>query len=117
MEKSPVTVPAEGCVSAGRITLPNQIAQEQAKLLKALADPNRLLLLFLIPPPPQTICVCDLTGALELSQPTVSHHLKVLSDSGFISRQKKGTWVHYSLVEEKLKKTSVQLSKLAEGTS
>lgn len=117
MENSPVTVPVDGCLSAGRRALPIQMAQEQAQLLKALADPNRLLLLSLIPLPPQTICVCDLTGALELSQPTVSHHLKILADNGFISRQKKGTWVHYSLVEERLKKASVQLSALTEGAN
>lgn len=66
---------------------------------KALGDPGRLRLLSLIAAHESgTACVCDLTEPLGLSQPTVSHHLKVLRAAGLVTSQRRGTWVHYSLV-------------------
>lgn len=71
-------------------------AAQIAPLLKALADPVRLRLLSLIVAGGGgEACVCDLTGAFELSQPTISHHLKVLHASGLIEREKRGVWVYY----------------------
>jgi ArsR family transcriptional regulator, arsenate/arsenite/antimonite-responsive transcriptional repressor len=67
-----------------------------APLLKALADPVRLRLMSLIASHDGgEACVCDLTGAFGLSQPTISHHLKVLHDAGLLARDKRGTWVYY----------------------
>ena len=63
-------------------------------VLEALADPVRLRLMSLIASRGEA-CVCDLTGAFNLSQPTISHHLKVLHDSGLLSRDKRGVWVYY----------------------
>jgi ArsR family transcriptional regulator len=70
-----------------------------AKSLKAVADPARLRLLSMVASQPGSeACVCDLTEPLGLSQPTVSHHLKVLVDAGILHREKRGTWAYFSLV-------------------
>ncbi|CCG02764.1 ArsR-family transcriptional regulator (repressor) [Blastococcus saxobsidens DD2] len=70
-----------------------------AQTLKALADPARLRLLSLIAGSSTgEACVCDLTGPLGLSQPTVSHHCKVLVDAGLLTREKRGVWAYYALV-------------------
>jgi ArsR family transcriptional regulator len=74
-------------------------AADLARTLKALADPARLRVLSLVAGNDgREVCVCDLTGPLGLSQPTVSHHLKVLVDAGFLQRDKRGVWAYYSLV-------------------
>jgi ArsR family transcriptional regulator, arsenate/arsenite/antimonite-responsive transcriptional repressor len=71
-------------------------AEQVAPLLKALADPVRLRLMSLVASHPGgEACVCDLAGAFDLSQPTISHHLKVLHDSGLLDREKRGVWVYY----------------------
>lgn len=78
-------------------------AQVSAALLKALADPVRLRLVSLIRDSPgQAACVCDLTPAVGLSQPTVSHHLKVLSEAGLLRRERRGTWAWFHLVPERV---------------
>ncbi|WP_375386790.1 ArsR/SmtB family transcription factor [uncultured Amnibacterium sp.] len=74
-------------------------AQDLAAVLKALADPVRLRLVSMIAAHEDgEACVCDLTEPLGLTQPTVSHHLKVLLDAGFVTRSKRGTWAYYALV-------------------
>ena len=71
-------------------------ALQVAPLLKALADPVRLRLMSLVASHPGgEACVCDLTGAFDLSQPTISHHLKVLHETGLLDREKRGVWVYY----------------------
>jgi ArsR family transcriptional regulator len=76
-------------------------AAELASLFKALADPIRLRLLSLIGAqeggrtPGAGVCVCDLTVAFEVTAPTISHHLKVLRETGLIASQRRGTWVYY----------------------
>src|ERR1700727_3836669 len=71
-------------------------AEQVAPLLKALADPVRLRLMSLVASHPGgEACVCDLADAFELSQPTISHHLKVLHESGLLDREKRGVWVYY----------------------
>ncbi len=76
--------------------LSREQAEQVAPLLKALADPVRLRLMSLVASHPGgEACVCDLTGAFDLSQPTISHHLKVLHDSGLLDRDKRGVWVYY----------------------
>jgi ArsR family transcriptional regulator len=78
-------------------------AEQVAPLLKALADPVRLRLISLIASGPcGEACVCDLTGAFDLSQPTISHHLKVLHDAGLLDRDKRGVWVWYRARTEAL---------------
>ena len=71
--------------------------------LKALAEPTRLRLLSLVAAhEDHEACVCDLTGPVGLSQPTVSHHLKILVDAGFLTRSKRGSWAFYALVPDAL---------------
>jgi ArsR family transcriptional regulator len=71
-------------------------AELVAPLLKALADPVRLRLMSLIASHPGgEACVCDLNDAFDLSQPTISHHLKVLHEAGLLDRDKRGVWVYY----------------------
>jgi ArsR family transcriptional regulator, arsenate/arsenite/antimonite-responsive transcriptional repressor len=71
-------------------------ADQIAPLLKALADPVRLRLMSLVASHAGgEACVCDLNDAFDLSQPTISHHLKVLHDAGMLDREKRGVWVYY----------------------
>lgn len=75
------------------------VAEQLARTLKALADPARLRLLSLVQVHEGgEACVCELTAPLGLSQPTVSHHLKVLVDAGLLSRDKRGVWAYYRVV-------------------
>ena len=74
-----------------------------ATTLKAVADPARIRLLSLIQAQAEgEACVCNLTEALTLGQPTVSHHLKVLEDAGFLRHERRGRWVYYRVVPEAL---------------
>ena len=77
-------------------------AAELASAFAALADPARLRLLSLIASQPTgEVCACDLVEPLGRSQPTVSHHLKVLHEAGLVARAKRGTWVWYRLVPQR----------------
>ncbi|SCL15385.1 ArsR family transcriptional regulator [Micromonospora inyonensis] len=74
-------------------------AERLAGVLKAFADPARLRLLSLIQSAPEgEASVSDLTAPLGLSQPTVSHHLRILTEAGLLEREKRGVWVYYRLV-------------------
>lgn len=74
-----------------------------APLLKALADPVRLRLLSLVASHAEhEACVCDLNDAFDLSQPTISHHLKILHEVGLLDRSKRGVWVYYSIKNQAL---------------
>jgi ArsR family transcriptional regulator len=89
-------------------------AADLARVLKALADPARLRLLSLVAASPTgEACICDLTGPLELSQPTLSHHCKVLVDAGFLRREKRGVWAHYSLVPGAMQAVGTDLPGIA----
>ena len=100
------------CCPDGLATpLDRDTAEQLAKLLKAVADPARLQLLALLRSSPDgSACVCDLTGPLGLSQPTVSHHLKVLRDAGIVSREQRGTWAWFSVDRDRLAEMSVLLT-------
>jgi ArsR family transcriptional regulator len=76
--------------------LPADAAEHIAPLVKAIADPVRLRLLSLVASHAEgEACVCDLNDAFDLSQPTISHHLKVLHEAGLLDRDKRGVWVYY----------------------
>lgn len=82
-----------------------------APVFKALGDPVRLRLVSLIGARDGgEVCVCDLTSAFELSQPTISHHLKVLREAGLIDSERRGTWVYYRLVPAALERMAGLLS-------
>jgi ArsR family transcriptional regulator len=82
-------------------------AEELSHTLKALADPARLRLLSIVAASAGAeACVCDLIEPVGLTQPTVSHHLKVLTTAGFLTRSKRGTWAYYRLVPGALDRIS-----------
>jgi ArsR family transcriptional regulator len=92
-------VVASCCVPSDKPVLSADEAQRKALVFKALADPNRLRLLSIVKAEESgESCVCDLTEPLDLGQPTVSHHLKILVEAGILHREKRGTWAYYSLV-------------------
>jgi ArsR family transcriptional regulator, arsenate/arsenite/antimonite-responsive transcriptional repressor len=101
-----VLTPAETaacCSPLAAQPLTMQQAEQVAPLLKALADPVRLRLMSLLASHDGgEACVCELNDAFELSQPTISHHMKVLHDTGLVDRDKRGVWVYYRARPEAL---------------
>jgi ArsR family transcriptional regulator len=86
-------------------------ADSLARILKALAEPTRLRLVSMVAAHEGgEACVCDLTGPLGLTQPTISHHLKVLVDAGIFTRDKRGKWAFYALVPAALDTLAAILS-------
>ena len=70
--------------------------QEIVALFKALADPTRYEIFRLIAAQPEAICVCHITDRFDVSQPTISHHLKVLREAGLITVSRRGVWAYYA---------------------
>jgi ArsR family transcriptional regulator, arsenate/arsenite/antimonite-responsive transcriptional repressor len=100
MSKSLVVLsPSETAVCCPPLSAEPLSAEQAGRIapqLKALGDPVRLRLMSLIASHPGgEACVCDLNGAFELTQPTISHHLKVLHEAGLLDRDKRGVWVYY----------------------
>jgi ArsR family transcriptional regulator, arsenate/arsenite/antimonite-responsive transcriptional repressor len=86
-------------------------AESLAAVLKAVAEPTRLRLVSLVAAHANAeACVCDLTEPVGLSQPTVSHHLKILVDAGVLEREQRGKWAYYRLVPETLASISQLLT-------
>lgn len=85
------------CPGLSAAPLEEDQAAELAKVFKALGDPVRLRLMSMIASRGQggEVCVCELTPAFDLSQPTISHHLKLLRQAGLIDCERRGTWVYY----------------------
>lgn len=115
----PVTTTDPAITTAGPACCPGGLAapidrptaEELARLLKAVADPTRLQLLSLLRGQSEcSACVCDLTEPLGLSQPTVSHHLKVLVDAGILTREKRGYWTWYTIVPSRLTELAAVLT-------
>lgn len=100
-----------GCSSDVPAALSAERAVDLARVFKAVADPTRLRLISMVAAHENAeACVCDLTEPLDLGQPTVSHHLKILVDAGILSRDKRGTWAYYTLVPGALTSLAHQLS-------
>ena len=93
----PASTAAVCCASLGGPSLTDAEAEATARLFKALADPHRVRIVNLLATSPEPVCVCEFTGPLGLSQPTVSHHLKKLVAAGLLEREQRGTWAYYSL--------------------
>ena len=101
------------CAPSSQPVLSAEDAQRKALVFKALSDPNRLRLLSIVKRDGSgEACVCDLTEPLDLGQPTVSHHLKILVDAGLLHREKRGTWAYYSLVPGAIEQTAGLLASL-----
>ena len=99
----PLLLDAACCAPLGVDQLDDEGAERLAKAFKALGDPVRIRLLSILASAPTgEVCACDLTDPVGKSQPTVSHHLKVLREAGLVTSRKDGTWVHYRAVPEQL---------------
>ncbi|MCU1412598.1 MAG: ArsR-family transcriptional regulator (repressor) [Rhodoglobus sp.] len=110
LELLPVIQATACCAPLTREVLGGQQADDLSRSLKAIADPARLRILSMVAAHENAeACVCDLTEPLGLSQPTVSHHLKVLVEAGFLTRSKRATWAYYALVPGALESLSAFL--------
>lgn len=120
MSKSSELLTDQGCCPPGallREPLTATAAADMATKLKALADPVRLQLFSAIASHAGgQACVCDISGGLEVSQPTVSHHLKVLRDAGLLTSERRGSWVYYAVVPKALASLSVLLGAATAAT-
>ena len=97
------TIDSECCPQLLSEPLDETAAERLAAALRVLADPARLRLLSIIGAHPNgEACVCELTEPLGLSQPTVSHHLRVLTDAGLVGREQRGRWVYFWVLPEPL---------------
>ena len=85
-------------------------AVRMAMVAKALGDPVRLTLVDLLRKHAGKVCVCELVPLFDLSQPTVSHHLKVLRDAGIVGSERQGLWAYYFVIPDALKELSGWLS-------
>jgi ArsR family transcriptional regulator len=93
-----------------REPLSGAAAAELAVRLKALADPARLRLMSLIASHGAgEACVCDVSAGIELSQPTISHHLRVLRTAGLLTAERRGSWVYYRVIPDALQQLSLLL--------
>lgn len=113
----PLTDLASCCPPAAGRVLDQASAERLATVLKALAEPNRLRLISMIAANAASgaTCVCDLIEPVGLSQPTVSHHLKVLTDAGLLAREQRGKWAYYSLVPHAMAAAAAAISPPADG--
>ncbi len=104
------TTSSGSCSPVTGTTMSAEDADRTARTLKALADPARLRLLSIIAAHEGgEACVCDLTEPVGLSQPTVSHHLKVLTEAGFVTREKRGVWAYFTLVPDAVRALTAHL--------
>ncbi|MCX4762228.1 metalloregulator ArsR/SmtB family transcription factor [Streptomyces sp. NBC_01275] len=113
---------ADGACCSASLAAPlgEEQAADLAKTFKALGDPVRLRLLSMIASRAGgEVCVCDLTPAFDLSQPTISHHLKLLRQAGLIDCERRGTWVYYWVLPDAFDRlaTFLQTSQTAEATA
>lgn len=99
-----VPAPAEGARKA------QQARDDTVSLLKALADDTRLAIVRMLAAHGEPLCVCHITDSFELSQPTISHHLKLLRQAGLIHAEKRGLWAYYSLSTNKVQALASSLA-------
>ena len=97
MQTLPVLQPL--CCGPETPPLDRAAADNLAESFKALADPTRVAIVNSLSSTDE-VCVCNLTAAFELSQPTISHHLKILREAGLVESTRRGTWAYYRLVPE-----------------
>ena len=112
LQERPLLPPAEAsCTPLVRQPITAGQATSLARLLKALADPTRLRLVSIVAGHEGgEACVCELTEPVGLTQPTISHHLKILVDAGIFTRDKRGVWAYYALVPSALDALATILS-------
>jgi DNA-binding transcriptional ArsR family regulator len=89
-------LPTEGCCATSALpALTQATAVRLAEALKALGDPTRLRMLSLLAQQNEPLCVCDITAQFDQHQPTISHHLRLLREAGFVDCEKRGIWAYY----------------------
>jgi ArsR family transcriptional regulator len=112
MSKQQVSVERSGgcCMPISVAALDPAQAGEGAAVFKALSDPIRLRLMSIIASAGAEVCVCDLTPHFKVSGPTISHHLRVLREAGLVDCERRGTWVYYWPVPQRLQWISALLS-------
>src|SRR5690349_6910636 len=91
------------CCASDAPPMPREAAEHLASTFKALSDPTRVAIVNRLGSAAE-VCVCDLTAAFELSQPTISHHLRVLREAGLVESDSRGTWAYYRLVPEAIER-------------
>jgi ArsR family transcriptional regulator len=102
--------PAASCVPVANAKMSRHDAEATAAVFKALADPARVRVLNLLAGTGEPVCVCHLIDLLELSQPTVSFHMKKLMDAGLLEREQRGVWAYYSLRDDARRRLSAILN-------
>ncbi|MGF3054024.1 ArsR/SmtB family transcription factor [Microbacterium sp. YY-03] len=103
-------VDVDTCTPLARDAISVEAATTAAGALKSIADPLRLRMLATIVTDPRgEACVCDLAELADVSQPTISHHLKVLKDSGWLVSERRGTWVYYRISQSHQEAAAVLL--------
>jgi ArsR family transcriptional regulator, arsenate/arsenite/antimonite-responsive transcriptional repressor len=98
--------PAATCAPIGKPRMSTEQAEATAAVFKSLADPARVRVVNLLASSREAVCVCHLTDLLELSQPTVSFHMKKLMDAGLLEREQRGVWAYYSLRDDAKRRLS-----------
>jgi ArsR family transcriptional regulator len=115
-QELPLVGTTECCTPLADAPIGESAAAELARGFKALGDPVRLRLLSLIASfPGGEACVCDLTDTFDLTGPTISHHLRVLRESGLVTSERRGTWVYYAAVPDRLAALSALLQAPSEA--
>ncbi len=99
-----VEAPIACCVPLAAPVLDAEEAAATAELFKALADPARVRIVNALATADEPVCACEFEPALGLSQPTVSHHLKKLTDVGLLEREQRGKWAYFSLKRDAVEK-------------
>jgi len=92
-----LAVPRERGTCCELPAIDSEWAEQTASLMKALADPTRLTMVATLWKAAQPVCVCDFTDELEVTQPTISHHMAKLREAGLVACEKRGIWVYYWL--------------------
>lgn len=110
----PMIQPADLAACCSPVTggvVSDETAETLARMFKALGDPTRVKLLSMIAAAPEgEACICDMTEPVGLSQPTVSHHMKLLVEAGLATREKRGKWAYYRVVPAVLSSLSLALT-------
>jgi ArsR family transcriptional regulator len=98
-----LAAPIACCAPLSAPTVSDDEAAATAEIFRALADPNRVKIVNLLATTGEPVCVCELIAPLGLSQPTVSHHLKKLTEAGLLDREQRGRWAYFSLNADALR--------------
>ncbi|WGD38527.1 metalloregulator ArsR/SmtB family transcription factor [Lysinibacter sp. HNR] len=102
------------CAPGAERVLNTTQADDLGRILKVISDPTRLRLLSMIAAADGgELCACDMPKPLGIKQPTVSHHLKIMTDSGILAREKRGVWAHYRVIPEVIDSLAFVLTSIA----